>query len=37
MYLYILVEDTVIECTSMPYCERKIAAIIKLKYNRIRE
>ena len=37
MYLYIQVEYTVIECTSRPYRERKIEAIIQLEYNRIRE
>ena len=34
MYGYIQVEDTVVECTSRPYRERKIAEIIKLEYNR---
>ena len=38
MYIYIPVENTVLlEYTRRPYCERNIAAIIKLEYNRIRE
>ena len=36
IYMYIYIECTVIECTRRPYCERNIAAIIKLEYNRLR-
>ena len=36
MYISIPVECTVLECTRRPYCERNIAAIIKLEYNRLR-
>ena len=32
MYIYIPVENTVLEYTR-PYCERNIAAIIKLEYK----